>query len=118
MDNNEKASEEKNNRLKKENLHQRDSNISFYSENHKYIVSEEVGSNKTDPNTTITKFDHGYTSVTTHLEDHFEAFDNDLAITKMMAGRNWKEGHKWWGWTRENLKVEWERIKDEASKQG
>jgi hypothetical protein len=118
MDNDEKVNEDKNSRLKKENLHQRDSNISFYSENHKYIVSQEVSSNKSDPNTIVTKFDHGYTSVTTHLEDHFETFDDDLAITKMMAGRNWREGHKWWGWTRENLKTEWERIKDHASKQG
>jgi hypothetical protein len=107
---------EENDRLKRENIHQRDYNISFYKDNHKYLISRPLISSNS--NTELTVFDHGYTSVTTHLEDHFDPFDDDSVIAKMMAGRQWKEGHKWWGWSRENLKIEWERIRNEASFQG
>jgi len=79
--------------LANRNKNDRDNNIQFFEEGHKYII-------KTDPNTK-------YTSVTTWNHSHFPHFDADSVITNMMKGRNWKEGHKYWGMTREEIKIKW-----------
>jgi hypothetical protein len=75
------------------NRHPRDNDIQFFEEGHKYVI-------KTDPDTK-------YTSVTTWNHSHFPHFDADTVITNMMKGRNWKEGHKYWGMTPEEIKSQW-----------
>jgi hypothetical protein len=77
--------------LANRNRHSRDDNIQFFEEGHKYII-------KTDPDTK-------YTSVTTWNHSHFPHFDADAVITNMMKGRNWKEGHKYWGMTHDEIKA-------------
>jgi len=79
--------------LANRNRHPRDNNIQFFEEGHKYVI-------KTDPNTK-------YTSVTTWNHSHFPHFDADSVITNMMKGINWKEGHKYWGMTPEEIKTKW-----------
>ena len=75
------------------NRHPRDENIQFFEEGHKYVI-------KTDP-------DSKYTSVTTWNHSHFPHFDADGVINNMMKGKNWKEGHKYWGMTPEEIKAQW-----------
>ena len=75
------------------NRHPRDDNIQFFEEGHKYFI-------KSDP-------DSKYTSVTTWNHSHFPHFDADGVITNMMKGKNWKEGHKYWGMTAEEIKAQW-----------
>jgi hypothetical protein len=79
--------------LSNRNRHPRDNNIQFFEEGHKYVI-------KPDPDTK-------YTSVTTWNHSHFPHFDADAVITNMMKGRNWKEGHKYWGMTPEEIKAKW-----------
>ena len=61
------------------NSHPRDKHIHFFEEDHKYIIDTEP--------------DVKYTSVTTWIHEHFEKFDADKIISKMMSGSGWKEGH-------------------------
>lgn len=75
------------------NAHPRDANIIFEEEGHKYTIL-------TDP-------DSKYTSVTTWCHSHFPKFDADKVITGMMRSKNWKEGNKYWGMTREEIKAQW-----------
>ena len=56
-----------------------------------------------------------YTSVTTWIHEHFEKFDSDKIITKMMSGSGWKKGHKYWGMTPEQIKSQWNNNKDAVS---
>ena len=79
--------------LANRNRHPRDNDIQFFEEGHKYVI-------KTDPDTK-------YTSVTTWNHSHFPHFDADAVITNMMKSRNWKEGHKYWGMTPEEIKTQW-----------
>jgi hypothetical protein len=90
--------------LERRNAHLRDRHITFIKEPHKYLIETDK--------------DGDFISVTTLIGQQFPEFNADEAIDKMMAGRKWKEGHKWWGWSREALKIEWDRIKEEASKEG
>jgi ATP-dependent exoDNAse (exonuclease V) beta subunit len=79
--------------LAKRNAHERDSNIQFAEEGHKYTIL-------CDP-------DSKYTSVTTWNHSHFPKFDADDVISKMMKGKGWKEGHKYWAMTAEQIKQQW-----------
>jgi len=83
--------------LANRNRHPRDDNIQFFEEGHKYVI-------KTDSDSAP---DTKYTSVTTWNHSHFPHFDADAVITNMMKGRNWKEGHKYWGMTQEQIKTQW-----------
>ena len=75
------------------NSHSRDKNIKFFEENHKYVITS-------DP-------DSKYTSVTTWNHTHFSKFDADIVIQGMMNSKGWKEGHKYWGLTSEQIKNQW-----------
>ena len=86
------------------NKHLRDENIQFFEEGHKYII-------KTDP-------DSKYTSVTTWNHSHFPHFDADDVISKMLKGKNWKEGHKYWGMSPDQIKEQWNLNKDSVSGAG
>jgi ATP-dependent exoDNAse (exonuclease V) beta subunit len=79
--------------LSSKNPHRRDRHILFFEEGHKYTIT-------TDPHST-------YTSVTTWNHSHFSKFDADGVIANMMKGKNWKEGHKYWGLTAEEIKQQW-----------
>ena len=86
------------------NSHPRDANIQFFEEGHKYTIL-------TEPNVK-------YTSVTTWNHSHFEKFDADKIIENMMKGKGWKEGHKYWGLTAEQIKAQWNSNKDAVSGAG
>lgn len=86
------------------NSHPRDKNIKFFEDGHKYCISFEP--------------DVKYTSVTTWNHHHFEQFDADKVIEKMINGAAWKEGHKYWGKTPEEIKALWNKNKDSVSGAG
>ena len=79
--------------LATKNCHDRDQYIQFFEEGHKYIVLFEPQVR--------------YTSVTTWNHSHFPHFDADAVISSMMKGRGWKEGHKYWGLTADQIKAMW-----------
>lgn len=90
--------------LSSRNYHPRDANIKFFEEDHKYIIL-------TEPNVK-------YTSVTTWNHQHFPKFEADDIIQKMMSGQGWKEGHKYWGLTPEQIKAQWNSNKDSVAGAG
>ena len=75
------------------NTHERDQNISFQEEGHKYTIHNDLESK--------------YTSVTTWNHEHFPKFDSDKVIDQMMNGRNWNPENKYWGMTKEEIKKMW-----------
>jgi hypothetical protein len=83
------------------NAHNRDSNIHFFEEGHKYEILDEPGVK--------------YTSVTTWNHTLFEQFDADLVIDNMMKGKSWKEGHKYWGLTKQQIKSQWNSNRDNVA---
>jgi hypothetical protein len=90
--------------LSNRNIHDRDQYIKFFEEDHKYIIT-------CDPKSK-------YTSVTTWIHSHFPHFDADLIISKMMSGKGWKPGHKYWGLTAEEIKDLWNSNRDNAAGAG
>jgi ATP-dependent exoDNAse (exonuclease V) beta subunit len=84
--------------------HPRDNNIKFFEEGHKYCI--------------LTDTDSKYTSVTTWTHQHFHQFDADNVIQNMMKGKGWKEGHKYWGLTPEQIKSQWNSNKDSVANAG
>jgi hypothetical protein len=90
--------------LSRRNSHPRDQNIKFQEEGHKYtIITDELSE---------------YTSVTTWNHSHFPHFNADEIIKKMMKGKSWKEGHKYWGLTQEQIKDQWNTNRDNAAGAG
>jgi ATP-dependent exoDNAse (exonuclease V) beta subunit len=87
-----------------QNKHPRDKHIQFFEKEHKYIIDFE-------PNIK-------YTSVTTWVHEDFEKFDADKIITKMMSGKGWKEGHKYWGMTPSQIKAQWDANRDAVAGAG
>lgn len=90
-------------RLAKRNKHPLDDDIKFYDEGHKYEI-------KDDPTT--------YTSVTTWIHKHFGHFDADKVIDGMMRGRNWNTSNKYWGMTKDEIKLMWSTKGTEAANAG
>ena len=90
--------------LSARNIHSRDHNIKFVEEGHKYYILNDPSSN--------------YTSVTTWNHKHFEQFNADKVISNMMKGKNWKEGHKYWGLTADEIKRKWDYNKESVSTAG
>jgi ATP-dependent exoDNAse (exonuclease V) beta subunit len=86
------------------NCHERDQFIQFFEEDHKYVITN-------DPN-------NKYTSVTTWNHSHFPVFNANLIIKNMMRGKNWKEGHKYWGLTAEEIKQQWSNNSSAVSGAG
>lgn len=76
-----------------QNAHLRDENIQFMEVGHKYTVITDSSTN--------------YISVTTWNHSHFPKFEADKIIRKMMKGKGFKEGHKYWGFTAEQIKEQW-----------
>jgi len=90
--------------LSRKNSHPRDNNIKFFEDDHKYIIT-------CDP-------DSKYTSVTTWNHSHFPHFDADEIINNMMKGKSWKDGHKYWGLTPEQIKDKWNVNRDSVAGAG
>jgi hypothetical protein len=90
--------------LSERNCHDRDQYIQFFEEDHKYVITN-------DP-------DNKYTSVTTWNHSHFPVFNANLIIKNMMKGKNWKEGHKYWGLTAEEIKQQWSNNSSAVSGAG
>jgi ATP-dependent exoDNAse (exonuclease V) beta subunit len=90
--------------LSVKNSHPRDADIQFYEEDHKYIILSEP--------------DVKYTSVTTWNHSHFPKFEADSIIDNMMKSKSWKEGHKYWGLTPEQIKAQWNTNKDAVAGAG
>ena len=83
------------------NVHPRDEFITFEEGPHIYTVCGERGT---------------YTSVTTFNHSHFAHFDADSIIDNMMRGRKMKDpSYKYFGFTKEQIKADWDRNRDAAS---
>ena len=61
--------------------------------------------------------DSNYKSVTSWNHSHFEKFNADNIIKKMMNSRNW-ENSKYFGMSKNNIKFKWEKEGKEASEAG
>jgi ATP-dependent exoDNAse (exonuclease V) beta subunit len=83
--------------LSTRNSDNRDDNINFYENNHKYVILSDSESK--------------YTSVTTWVHSNFPHFNADEVINSMINGKGWKEGHKYWGQTPEQIKASWSNNK-------
>ena len=90
--------------LASRNCHERDPFIQFFEEDHKYVITN-------DP-------ENKYTSVTTWNHSHFPIFNANLIIKNMMKGKNWKEGHKYWGLSAEEIKKQWSNNSSAVSGAG
>jgi ATP-dependent exoDNAse (exonuclease V) beta subunit len=90
--------------LAKINSHPRDKDIQFFEEGHIYIIYNK-------PNVK-------YTSTTTWVHSYFEKFDADKIIEKMMKGKSWKKGHKYWNMTSQQIKDSWNKNSSEVSNAG
>ena len=88
--------------LAKLNPHERDSRIVFDEGPHIYYID---GSSK------------GYISCTTFNHNHFEHFDADKIISKMMSSDKWPQ-NKYYGKSREEIKAGWDKNRDEAAEAG
>lgn len=86
------------------NAHPRDQHILFFEADHRYTIT-------CDP-------DHTYTSVTTWNHHHFEEFQPDLTIARMITGRNWGPNHKYWGKSPDQIRQEWDQAGKDASDAG
>ena len=86
------------------NSHSRDSNIRFFENGHKYKILNEP--------------DIKYTSVTSWIHELFPKFDADAIIETMMKSKGWKEGHKYWGLTAEQIKSQWNSNRDSLASAG
>jgi hypothetical protein len=86
------------------NSHSRDKNIQFFEEGHKYVI--------------LTEPHLKYTSVTTWNHSHFPKFEADSIIDNMMKTKGWKEGHKYWGLTPEQIKSQWNNNRDSVAGAG
>lgn len=87
--------------LSKKNPHERDTHISFDEGPHIYTIDG----------------DSDYMSVTTWNHKHFEQFDADKIITRMMNSKNWPNS-KYYGQTAEEIKAGWEKNRDESATAG
>ena len=87
--------------LAKKHPHERDSHIHFDEGPHIYTIDG----------------DSDYMSVTTWNHSHFEKFNPDLIIEKMMKSHKWKNS-KYFGMTPDEIKALWEQNGKEASEAG
>ena len=87
--------------LKIKNKHERDDNIIFIEEGHKYIVNG----------------DDSFISVTTYIHTHFKQFDSEVIINKMKKSKNWKQS-KYFGMKNYEIKKLWDDNGKNASSLG
>lgn len=87
--------------LEKKNAHERDAHITFDEGPHIYTID---GSSD-------------YTSVTTFCHSHFEHFDADKIIDKMMNSWKWPQ-NKYYGMTKQEIKDQWSENGRKSSEAG
>lgn len=85
------------------NPHPRDANILFDEPSHVYTILGDSGTS--------------YKSVTTFVHSLFPEFDADTIIAKMMSSPFWTK-NKYYGKTVDEIKMDWERNRDESAQQG
>ena len=89
--------------LAKKNAHPRDKFISFDEGPHIYTVHG----------------DSSFTSVTTWNHSHFEHFDSDGIIDKILTNKRRNDPtYKYYGKTKEQIKADWDKNRDEAAAAG
>ena len=81
--------------------HPRDNAISFEEGPHIYTING----------------DPSFTSVTTFCHSHFEKFNADNIIDKMMASKKWTKS-KYFGMTKDEIKAQWNENGRQASQAG
>ena len=81
--------------------HERDNNIRFEEKGHIYTINGKKG----------------YTSVTTWIKQFFKKFDADKIINNMMKSANWNTS-KYYGMSKEEIKLLWNNNGDNAAKLG
>lgn len=84
--------------------HERDDDIEFEENGHTYTILKDKESK--------------YTSVTTFIHTHFSPFEANKIIEKMMKNKSWKEGHKYWNMTQEQIKSQWQENGNNVSQLG
>lgn len=90
--------------LKTRNAHPRDTRIHFDEGPHIYTIEGD---------------DAKYTSVTTWNHSHFEHFNAEAVIEKIVNGKNWKDPkYKYYGMSREEIMKLWDDKRDRASLAG
>lgn len=82
--------------------HSRDKRIVFEEEPHLYYIDGSCD---------------GYMSVTTFNHSHFEHFDADNIIKKMMSSEKWTQ-NKYYGLTPQQIKDKWNKNRDDAASAG
>ena len=90
------------------NAHERDAGIRFEEATHTYYVNFDGTQFLTADVISVSKLVH----------DYFPHFDPDDAVEKMMKGRNWKLGHRYFGRDPETIKQEWAANGALASSRG
>lgn len=96
--------------LKNLNLHKRDNYITFDEGPHIYTISLFDNSGN--------KYERSdFTSVTTWCHSHFNHFDADKIIKKMMNSSKWSQ-NKYYGMKVEEIKALWDKNRDEAAQSG
>ena len=89
--------------LAKKNAHPRDEFITFDEGPHIYTVHG----------------DSSFTSVTTWNHSHFEHFDCDGIIDNILNNKRMKDpSYKYYGKTKEQIKTDWDKNRDEAATAG
>lgn len=91
------------------NPHPRDVRIRFYEDTHTYTIDEGTGGGMDGVK---------FTSVTTWNHGHFEEFDADQVITRMMASSKWPDNVRYYGKTREEIKAMWDENRDTSAAAG
>ena len=89
------------NYLARKNPHFRDEMITFDEGPHIYTING----------------DSGFTSVTTWNHSHFEKFDADKIIQRMMSSKRWPQS-KYFGKSVEEIKAMWDANRDSAAAAG
>ena len=89
------------------NKHFRDENITFKANGHIYYVKLPNHKN----------LDTTFTSVTSYVNSMFNKFDSDKIIGYMMSSRKWSE-NKYYGMTKEEIKLEWSKKGQLAAQAG
>lgn len=87
--------------LDKLNPHHRDSLLLFDEPSHTYTVNGETG----------------FMSATTFVHSNFPEFNEDEIIDKMMGSPNWTR-NKYYPLTKEQIKAQWEKTRNEAADAG
>lgn len=89
--------------LSRTNGHARDARIRFVEDGHVYFID---GSPK------------DVVSVTTLVKKYSVPFDADRVIENIMRSPSYKEGHKYWGMSRDEIKTQWSDLGKDASTRG